>query len=181
MFEIYSSVSNGGTDWKSLASPAQAPALSIKGATNRVGINTTSTSGTDTTVSPNVSRNYILNVEGDMNLNGQFFQNNAEFVTSRWTEASNNTDIYRLSKVGINKADPAYTLDCAGDFNVTGAFYVNGTVRWIDQGGIINIAGNTIDENLTTPQNSVLFTYGNITINSGRTVTVGSGTEWTIY
>ena len=40
MFEIYSSVSNGGTDWKSLASPAQPPALSIKGATNRVGINT---------------------------------------------------------------------------------------------------------------------------------------------
>ena len=59
-----------------------------------------------------------------MNLNGQFFQNNAEFVTSRWTEASNNTDIYRLSKVGINKADPAYTLDCNGDFNVTGAFYM---------------------------------------------------------
>ena len=149
MFEIYSSVSNGDVDWKSLASPAQPPALSIKGATNRVGINTTSTSGTDTTVSPNVNRNYILNVQGDMNLNGQFFQNNAEFVTSRWTEATNGTDIYRLSKVGINKADPAYTLDCNGDFNVTGAFYVNGTVRWIDQGGIINIAGTTIDENLT--------------------------------
>ena len=110
MFEIYSSQSNGGDDWKSLATPAQPPALSIKGTNNRMGINTNVTSGTDTTVTPNVNRDYILNVQGDMNLNGQFFQNNAEFVTSRWTEATNQTDIYRLSKVGIGPESSAVKL-----------------------------------------------------------------------
>ena len=110
MFEIYSSQSNGGDDWKSLATPAQPPALSIKGSNNSMGINTNVTSGTDTTVTPNVNRDYILNVQGDMNLNGQFFQNNAEFVTSRWTEATNQTDIYRLSKVGIGPESSAVKL-----------------------------------------------------------------------
>ena len=82
---------------------------------NRIGVNTTSTSGVDPDNGTN--RNYILNVEGDMNLNGQFFQNNAEFVIE-WTEASNAIDIYRLSKVGINQADPDYTLDISIDANV---------------------------------------------------------------
>ena len=182
VFAIYSSGTDGGTDWKNTLATPLAPALAIQGTNNRLAINTTDFSGTDNTDPDNpVNRDYILNVGGDVNINGQLFQNNAEFVTSRWTEATNGDDIYRLSRVGINKADPEYTLDCDGDFNVTGALYVNGIVKWIDAGGIINIAGQTISENLTTPQNSILYSYGNITINSGYAVTVGAGTSWTIY
>ena len=113
MFEIYASQSNGGVDWKSLATPAQPPALSIRGENNRVGINTNVTSGTDTSLTPNVNRDYILNVQGDMNLNGQFFQNNEEFVTSRWTISTNQLDIYRLSKVGIGPESTAVTAPTA--------------------------------------------------------------------
>ena len=144
MFEIYASQTNGGDDWKSLSTPAGAPALSIKGENNRMGINTNVTSGTDTTVTPNVNRDYILNVQGDMNLNGQFFQNNAEFVTSRWTEATNQTDIYRLSKVGIGPESnavklPQKELVVGGDIDVNnGEFKGDGTLtggsQWFSPG-----------------------------------------------
>ena len=121
MFTIQASTNNGGTTWNGT------PAITVAGNTNRVGINTTATSGTDP--ESGVNRNYQLNIEGDVNFNGQLFQNNAEFVTSRWTEASNGNDIYRLSKVGINVADPTYTLQVNGTFKSTGNSEVDGTFR----------------------------------------------------
>ena len=125
VFSIYASVTAGGTDWKSLVTPdALPPALAIRGSDNRVGINTNVFSGVDTSLTPNVNRNYILNVQGDMNLNGQFFQNNEEFVTSRWTEATNQLDIYRLSKVGIQAEDPTKELVVGGDIEI-----VNGEIK----------------------------------------------------
>ena len=99
------------------------PALSILGSTNRVAINTTLFGGQDpeeTDVNGNpIDRLYTLNIQGDVNFNGTLYQNNGEFVTSRWTESSNETDIYRLSAVGINKADPTVTLDVLGASNIT--------------------------------------------------------------
>ena len=121
LFTIQASTNNGGTTWNGT------PAITVAGDTNRVGINTTATSGTDP--ESGVNRNYQLNIQGDVNFNGQLFQNNAEFVTSRWTEASNGNDIYRLSKVGINVADPTYTLQVNGTFKATGNSEVDGTFR----------------------------------------------------
>jgi len=178
IFEVKSSTAAGGTTWNTT------PALAINGLNNRVAINTSSFSGTDTTVTPNVTRDYILNLQGDFNINGNIFQNNAEFVTSRWTKSSdaNGANIYRLSKVGVNKENPVYTLDVNGDLNVAGGgFYVNGIAKWIDSAGILNLAATNIDENLTTPSNVFLYSYGKITINSGRVVTVSSGTTWIVY
>ena len=128
MFEItagdHSDVNN---EWKTT------PAIAIQGTTNRVAINTTLFGGTDpdeVDVNGNsIERDYQLNVQGDINFNGLVFQNNAEFVTSRWTEASNGNDIYRLSKVGINVADPTYTLQVGGTFKSTGNSEVDGTFR----------------------------------------------------
>ena len=51
---------------------------------NAVSINTTATSGTDPT--NNTVRNYKLNIQGDVNFNGTLYQDNQEFVTSRWTD-----------------------------------------------------------------------------------------------
>ena len=121
LFTIQASTNNGGTTWNGT------PAITVAGNTNRVGVNTTATSGIDP--DSGVTRNYQLNIQGDVNFNGQLFQNNAEFVTSRWTEASNGNDIYRLSKVGINVADPTYTLQVAGTFKSTGNSEVDGTFR----------------------------------------------------
>ena len=115
-----------------------APAIAIDGATNAVAINTDQFSGTDTSQSPNVQRNYVLNIEGDMNLNGNVYQNNEEFVTSRWTEATTNLvdanvqDIYRLTAVGINQSTPAYILDVNGDINTNAKVRASGDAQWLD-------------------------------------------------
>ena len=173
-FTIEASDANGGTSFSG------APALAISGVNNAVTINTTTTSGTDPSDGTTV-RNYKFNVQGDMNLNGQFFQNNAEFVTSRWTEATNGNDIYRLSSVGINKADPQYTLDLDGDFNITGIQYINGNAQWLDSNGIIKIVQNAdIAENITIGNSSDCFSNGPIVIATGYAVTIGSGSSWAI-
>ena len=183
VFEIYASQTNGSDDWKSLATPALPPALAIQGTNNRVGINTNSFSGTDTTVTPNVSRDYILNVSGDVNIDGQLFQNNAEFVTSRWTESTNDSgaNIYRNSKVGIgNVPAPAYQLDVAGDTNIAGVFYLNSNRLFADTQGIIALAASTISEDVDIPANAIASSNGPLELTSGFTITINSGATWTI-
>ena len=162
------------------------PALAVDGATNAIGINTSEFSGTDTTVQDqfgnDVERDYILNIGGDVNINGNLFQNNEEFVTSRWTESSDNNgdNIYRLSLVGINKADPAYALDVSGDIALTGTMRVNGDALWVDTYGIIKTTRTTIQEDVTIPQNVNAMSNGPIEINNGNVVTISAGSTWTI-
>ena len=184
IFEITPSTAAGGTTWSST------PSLAIQGSNNRVAINTTNFSGTDTTVSPNVTRNYNLNIQGDININGNVFQNNAAFVTSRWTQATNQLDIYRISKVGINKVDPSYTLHVSGNVNFEGAsftnqantnvLYVNGDRQYIDTYGVFKTNRNTVAENITIPANTNAMSAGPITINSGITITISSGAAWSV-
>ena len=143
-----------------------------------VAIKTNVLSGTDPETSQN--RTYVLNVGGDMNINGQLFQNNAEFVTSRWTEATNNTDIYRLSNVGINQVDPDYTLDINGDTNVRGVFRINGAPQHLDTYGIVKSNPNVLDEDITVPANTNAFMCGDITVANNRTITVGATSTFVI-
>ena len=186
--------SQGATTWKGT------PALAIQGSNNRVGINTTTFSGTDNSGASPIQREYILNVQGDMNLNGQFFQNNEEFVTSRWTEASNTTDIYRLSRVGINKTDPTYTLHLGtttvgstvipASFNIEGStfnsgqntsvMYANGDKQYVDTYGIIKRNRKTISENVTIASSDNAASIGPLEIQSGTTITISSGGVWSI-
>jgi hypothetical protein len=165
------------------------PALGISGVNNAVTINTTSTSGVDPTDGSTV-RNYKLNIQGDMNINGQLFQNNAEFVTSRWTEASNGSDIHRLSRVGVNKADPAYQLHVLGSVNIEGqdfvnqannrVLYANGIKQWIDTYGTFKSNRNFVDENITVPNGYNAGSFGPITINNNVVITVADGGSWNI-
>ena len=186
IFAIYSSGTDGGIDWKNTLTTPLAPALAIQGANNRVAINTTSFSGTDTTVEPNVNRDYILNIEGDININGQLFQDNAEFVTSRWTEATtgivdpNIKDIYRLSAVGINQVDPQYVLDVNGDANVRGKLRATGEALYLDSKGIIRRNANTLDEDVTITSTDNCSSVGPIEIANGKTVTISNGGVWNI-
>ena len=116
-----------------------------------------------------------------MNINGQLFQNNSEFVTSRWTEATNNLDIYRLSRVGINRTDPTYQLHISGDTNIENGFlYANGVKQWIDSYGIFKSNSNTVAENITVPANINCVSAGPITIANGYTVTINNGGNWAI-
>ena len=84
--------------------------------------------GTSSFVNGNTE--YSLNVAGNVNFSGILYQNDSEFVTSRWTE--NGTNIYRNSRVGIGETTPAYTLDVGEDFTdngESGRLRVQGTSR----------------------------------------------------
>ena len=178
------------TDGNGAATYQATPALAIKGTTNRVAINTTAFSGIDTSDGGNVTRNYNLNVQGDININGQLFQNNAEFVTSRWTEATNGNDIYRLSKVGINIADPTYELEVGGRLNFNGTtmtgqaveqtMYINGDRQWLDPYGVMKTNRNSINQSITVPSTSNTMSVGPITINNGVVITISNGGVWSI-
>jgi hypothetical protein len=188
-FTFEASDAAGGTTFSG------APALAITGTSgsgfdqNAVTINTTDTSGVDPTDGSTV-RHYKLNVSGDVNINGQLFQNNAEFVTSRWTEATNGADIYRLSRVGVNKADPTYQLHIVGSVNIEGqdfvnqannrVLYANGDKQWIDTYGVFKSNRNTINENITVPAGTNTMSIGPLTINNGITITVANGGGWSI-
>ena len=121
-----------------------------------------------------------------MNLNGILYQDNAEFVTSRWTEASttninaNIKDIYRLSAVCINQSNPQYALDVNGDQSITGKLYINGVAQWLDNGGIIRSAANNVDESVAIPSGQTAVSFGRIELNTNRTITIGSGAVWKI-
>ena len=187
VFEISASDSLGGVDWRTALSPTPgAPAIAIDGATNAVAINTDQFSGTDTSQSPNVQRNYVLNIEGDMNLNGNVYQNNEEFVTSRWTEATTNLvdanvqDIYRLTAVGINQSTPAYILDVNGDINTNAKVRASGDAQWLDTYGVMKANRLTIDEDITVPASTGVVSAGDIVLNTGRTITISTGSTWSI-
>ena len=178
---IFTGAGAGATAWDAT------PAIAIRG--RKVAINTDEFSGIDETDAQNpINRNYQLNVQGDININGILYQDNAPFVTSRWTEAAttlldpNNIikDIYRLSAVGINQPQPAYPLDIDGDANLTGKLYVKGVAQWLDSGGIIRTAANLIDEDVNIQANLTAVSFGRIELNTGRTLTIGSGAVWKI-
>jgi hypothetical protein len=180
IFEITPSTAAGGSTW------ATTPALAIQGTSGRVGIGTTTFSSTAT----GSTVNYQLNVEGNININGQVYQNNLPFVTSRWTASTNGTDIHRLSKVGVNKADPTSTLHISGDVNIEGSTFVsqantlvlkaNGDRQYIDTYGVFKTNRNTVAENITIPANTNALSAGPITINNGITVTISTGAAWSI-
>ena len=175
LFTIQASTNNGGTNWNST------PALTINGSTNRVAINTTNTSGTDPT--NNQSRNYQLNIQGDVNFNGTLYQNNAEFVTSRWTESPNGNDIYRPSKVGIgfsSAKNPEEALEVEGNIEVSGKLEANGDAQWIDTYGVMKANRNTISENITVPTNTNCGSFGPLEITNGTTITISNGAAWSI-
>ena len=162
------------------------PALAIQGTNNRVAINSSVFGGTDPEeVDENgdpIERVYTLNIGGDININGLVFQNNAEFVTSRWTEAPNETDIYRGTKVGINfqtAKNPDYDLEVDGTLGLSGAIYANDDPLWLDTYGIIKVNRGTLDEDVTITSGLNAVSNGPIVINSG-TITVDSGATWVI-
>ena len=175
LFTIQASTNNGGTSWNGT------PALTIRGDNNRVAINTTNTSGVDPT--NNQTRNYQLNIQGDVNFNGTLYQNNAEFVTSRWTEAPNGNDIYRPSRVGIgfsSAKNPDEALEVQGSIEVTESLKANGDAQWIDSYGVMKANRNTISENITVPTNTNCGSFGPLEITNGTTITISNGAAWSI-
>ena len=182
VFEITPSTTNGGSTWGST------PALAIRGADGNISI------GSTTFANPGNTISYKLNVNGNINFNGTLYQNDVAFVTSRWTQSTNGTDIHRLSKVGVGVADPTYTLQVGGSGNTgvniqgtnfsggvnNSVLYANADRQWLDTYGIFKSNRNTISESVTIPTNTNSVSTGPITINTGVTVTITAGGTWRI-
>jgi len=102
--------------------------LFVDTTTSNVGIGTT-------------TPGYNLDVNGDINFTGTFYQGGSPFVSSLWTAGSDSL-YYRsnvevgtanlfvdttTSNVGIGTTTPGYDLDVNGDINFTGTFYQGGS------------------------------------------------------
>jgi len=177
-FEITPSTTAAGSTFST-------PSIAIKGSqTLAAPASTTITGAVGIRKIPNNNGSpaaaYALDISGNVNFDGSLYQNNAPFIASRWTAATNGTDIYRLSKVGINKADPSYTLDVSGNIGITGSLYMNGDRLFIDTYGIFRTNRNTIAENITLPSNTNAMSAGPITINSGIVINIPVGSAWSV-
>ena len=158
---------SGATSWKST------PAIAVQGTNNRVAINSTSFSSNGI--------NMALTVGGNFNFTGEIYKNGNAFVTSRWTGAPNGTDIYRQSKVGINKSgNPSEALDVSGSIYMTGTLKVNGQEQWVDTYGTVKAQRQNIQENLSIGNNQLVSSIGPITVSNGSTITIGSNSFWAI-
>ena len=192
-FEITPSTADGGATFttpgfvvmgsQTLAAPAS---TTIVGA---VGIRKTPNT---TYASPLAS--FALDINGNVNFDGALYKDGQPFIASRWTASTNGTDIHRLSRVGINRADPTYTLHIGGTSNTginienttltSGAnpsvVYANGDRQWLDSYGVFKTNRNTCSESITIPANTNAMTAGPITINNGVTITISNGGAWSI-
>ena len=104
---------------------------------------------------------YKLDVDGDINFTGIFYQNGSQFVASRWTSGSG-TDIYRMSNVGIGTTNPLQKLQI-GSVSVITSVEVTTT-------GIVGISTNLIT-GISTTGISLGFFVTNANVSSGTTVT----------
>jgi hypothetical protein len=106
---------------------------------------------------------FDLDVAGDINFTGTFYQGGTQFIASRWSATG--SDIYRLSKVGINTSIVSSTLTVNGDVYVSGVVTatsfigaVTGTAT--STTNIPNLTGAITSNNTTTSLGS--FTSANL-------------------
>ena len=117
---------------------------------------------------------YKLDVLGDINFTGTFYQNGTQFVASRWT-AGTGDNIYRLNgNVGLGTTNPAEKIDVVGNIKLTGelrgpASFVIDPAAVGDNTGTVVIKGDLQVDGTTTTINSTTLTVDdkNITIADG--------------
>jgi hypothetical protein len=112
---------------------------------DRVGIGTT-------------NPQFDLDVSGDINFEGSFYQNGDLFVASRW-DSGTGDDIYRLDgNIGIGTTNPTTKLDVSGEITATGGFNLGissaGTsitsgpiteLNFVGAGNTFAVEGTTVD------------------------------------
>ena len=124
--------------------------ISSIGFTTSVGIGTT-------------NPQFDLDVAGDINFTGTFYQGGTQFIASRWSATG--SDIYRLSKVGINTSIVSSALTVNGDVYVSGVV----TATSINVSGISTL-GITSATNLTS-QSLVVSGISTLGITSATNLT----------
>jgi len=108
----------------------------------------------------NLNNTSGISTFSSINFTGTLNQNGSPFVASRWTAGTGN-DIYRLSgNVGVGTTNPSQKLD------------VNGTISISDG---VYMMSSTISTNVTVPVGRNALMIGPITVGTGYTVTIESG------
>ena len=134
---------------------------------------------------------FKLDVNGDINFNGTFYQNGSQFVASRW-DSGTGDNIYRLNgNVGVGTTNPTVPLSVIGNANFTGVVTASSfsgnasSATYATNAGIATYATNagiaTYATNAGIATNLKGGAIGNIPYQSGSDTTVfltngGSGT-----
>jgi hypothetical protein len=116
---------------------------------------------------------FKLDVAGDINFSGNFYQNEQPFISSPWTIGDNDDLSYtsgnvtvdtttfhvdtETSNVGIGSTQPGFKLDVVGDINFTGKLYEDGS-EFISSPWTIN-------------ENDLEYTSGTVSVGSGTNAT----------
>ena len=132
-----------------------------------------------------------MDVNGDINFNGTFYQNGSQFVASRW-DSGTGDNIYRLNgNVGVGTTNPTVPLSVIGNANFTGVVTASSfsgnasSATYATNAGIATYATSagiaTYATNAGIATNLKGGAIGNIPYQSGSDTTVfltngGSGT-----
>lgn len=132
---------------------------------------------------------FELDVNGNINLTGNLFQNGSPYASSQWSTGIGN--INYTGNVGINNPTPIYALDVAGDSNIGGNVYGNNFyIRndcLLEAGDFSILNGNlTVYERFNafgesmlsgnlTVYNSDIYNYGNIYTYNGLYINKNGG------
>lgn len=101
---------------------------------------------------------------------------------------TNSTERMRIGSSGnllVGTTSGSYKVEVAGDVNITGDFYKNGTIfsggaKGGGSDAVFYENNQTVTTNYTITSGNNAMSAGPITVSSGVTVTVPSGSVWTI-
>ena len=115
---------------------------------------------------------FKLDVGGDINISGQFYQGGSPYVSSQWVTANNNIYYPNTGYVGIGTCNPGSALHVIGDISVHGhvlpdsnGVYTMGSVGQSFGNIYTNVISlsNTIIKH-TVSDNSITFTNSNTSV-----------------
>lgn len=145
---------------------------------------TQSTIGAGSTVTNQYGFSAASTLTGATNNYG--FYSDIASGTGRWNfYAAGTANNYFAGNVGVGVTSPGYKVDVSGDVNITGNFYKNGTVfsggaKGGGSDAVFYENDQTVTTSYTIGTNKSAMSTGPISISSGVSVTVPSGSRWVI-
>lgn len=118
--------------------------------------------------------------------NNYGFYGNIASGTGRYNfYAAGTANNYFAGNVGVGVTSPGYKVDVSGDVNITGNFYKNGTIfsggaKGGGSDAVFYENDQTVSTNYTITSGKSAMSTGPISVSSGVSVTIPSGSRWVI-